>query len=69
MMPDVVDLSDVLLPEGQYLEMFDLESDHPGDLSDAELPLKSPKLDTCLGLTVGCGLESIVSIVCSVDPT
>ena len=31
---DVVDLPDVLLPEGQYLDMFDSESDPSGDLSD-----------------------------------
>ena len=29
---DVVDLPDVLLPEGQYLDMFDSESDLSGDL-------------------------------------
>jgi len=34
---DVVDLPDVLLPDGQYLDMFDSESDHSGDLSDDEL--------------------------------
>ena len=30
---DVVDLPDFLLPEGQYLDMFDSESDLSGDLS------------------------------------
>ena len=34
---DVVDLPGVLLPEGQYLDMFDPESDVSGDLSDDEL--------------------------------
>ena len=34
---DLVDLPDVLLPEGQYLDMFDSESDCSGDLSDDEL--------------------------------
>jgi hypothetical protein len=34
---DVVDLPDVLLPDGQYMDMFDSESDLSGDLSDAEL--------------------------------
>ena len=34
---DVVDLPDVLLPEGQCLDMFDSESDHSGDLSDDEV--------------------------------
>ena len=34
---DVVDLPDVLLPEGQYLDMFDSESDLSGELSDYEL--------------------------------
>ena len=34
---DVVDLPDVWLPDGQYLDMFDSESDHSGDLSDYEL--------------------------------
>ena len=33
----MVDLPDVLLPEGLYLEMFDSESDFSGDLSDEEL--------------------------------
>jgi len=33
----VVDLPDVFLPEGQYLDMFDSESDLSGDLSDDEL--------------------------------
>ena len=32
-----MDLPDVLLPEGQYLDMFDLESDLSGDLPDDEL--------------------------------
>ena len=30
-------LPDALLPEGQYLYMFDSESDFSGDLSDDEL--------------------------------
>ena len=34
---DVVDLPDVLLPEAQYVDMFDSESDSSGDLSDEEL--------------------------------
>jgi len=34
---DVVDLPDVLLPEGQYLDMFDSESDISGDCSDDEV--------------------------------
>ena len=36
---DVVDLPDILLPAGQYLDMFDSESetDVPSDSSDAEL--------------------------------
>ena len=29
----MVDLPDVLLPDGQYLDMLDSESDHSGDLS------------------------------------
>ena len=33
----MVDLPDVLLPEGQNLDMFDPESDLSGDLSDDEL--------------------------------
>ena len=39
---DVVDLPDVLLPEGQYLDMFDLESYISGDLSDVNW-LKFPR--------------------------
>ena len=36
---DVVDLPDILLPAGQYLDMFDSESetDVPSDSSDEEL--------------------------------
>ena len=36
---DVVDLPDILLPAGQYLDMFDSESetDLPGTSSDEEL--------------------------------
>ena len=34
---DVVDLPDVLLPEDQYLDMFDSESDISGDNSEDEL--------------------------------
>jgi len=34
---DVVDLPDILLPEDQYLDMFDSESDIDGDNSDDEL--------------------------------
>ena len=34
---DVVDLPDVLLPEDQYLDMFDWETDVSGDCSDDEL--------------------------------
>ena len=34
---DVVDLPDFLLPEGQYLDMFNSESDLSGDLSNDEL--------------------------------
>ena len=34
---DVVDLPDILLPEDQYLDMFDSESDMSGDNSDDEL--------------------------------
>ena len=34
---DVVELPDVLLPEGQYLNMFDSESDLSGDLFHGEL--------------------------------
>ena len=33
----MVDLSDILLLAIQYLGMFDLESDHFGNLSDQEL--------------------------------
>ena len=33
---DVVDLPDILLPEDQYLEMFDSESDISGDNSEDE---------------------------------
>ena len=33
---DVVDLPDILLPAGQYLDMFDSESDLSGDLSDSD---------------------------------
>ena len=33
----MVDLPDVLLPEGQCLDMFDSESDFSGDFSDEEL--------------------------------
>ena len=29
----VTDLPDVLLPEGQYLDLFDVKSDHSGVLS------------------------------------
>ena len=32
-----MDLPDVLLPEDQYLDMFDSESELSGDLSDDEL--------------------------------
>ena len=34
---DVVDLPDILLPEDQYLDMFDSESDVSGDNSEDEL--------------------------------
>ena len=34
---DVVDLPDILLPEDQYLDMFDSESDISGDNSEDEL--------------------------------
>ena len=36
---DVVDLPDILLPAGQYLDLFDSESetDVPSDSSDEEL--------------------------------
>ena len=34
---DVVDLPDVLLPKGQFLDMFDSETYVSGDLSDDEL--------------------------------
>ena len=34
---DVVDLPDILLPEDQYLDMFDSESDIFGDNSEDEL--------------------------------
>ena len=36
---DVVDLPDILLPAGQYLDLFDSESetDHSGGSSDEEL--------------------------------
>ena len=34
---DVVDLPAVLLPEGQYLDIFDSESDLSGHLSGDEL--------------------------------
>ena len=30
----MVDLPDLLLPEGPYVDMFDSESNHPGDFSD-----------------------------------
>ena len=36
-MIESVDLPNVLLPEGQYLNLFDSESDDPGDLSNADL--------------------------------
>ena len=47
---EVVDLPDVLpgLPEGQYLDMVDSESDLFGDLSDDEL-VEVPEMDTWLG--------------------
>ena len=32
-----MDLPDVLLPEGQYLDMFDSESDLSAEMSDDEL--------------------------------
>ena len=31
------DLSDVLLPDGPYLDIFDSEYNHSGDVSDDEL--------------------------------
>ena len=34
---DVVDLPDVLIPEGHFLDMFELESNLSGDLSDDKL--------------------------------
>ena len=38
----LVDLPDVLLPEGQYLDMFDPEPDISDDLSDGKL-VKVPR--------------------------
>jgi len=34
---DVMDFPDVLLPENVCLDIFDLESDHSGDLSNEKL--------------------------------
>ena len=44
---DVVDLPDVLLPEDQYLDMFDSESDFSGDFSHDEL-VELPWMQTWL---------------------
>ena len=67
---DVVNLPDVLLPEGQYSDMFDSESDFYGDLSDEELVKNSPDGSMVRSFYVG-GLESIVSwihpMVCLFD--
>ena len=38
----VVSLPDVLLPEGQNVDVFDFESDHPGHLSDELIEVDFP---------------------------
>ena len=45
----MVDLPDILLPEDQYLDMFDSESDISGDNSEDELVEcnRTPQSCTC----------------------
>ena len=54
---DVVDLPDVLLMAGEYLDLFDSESDISGDVSD-EL-VEFFWLDTCLEAEKGCTAPSL----------
>ena len=46
----MVDLPDVLLPEGQYLDMFDSESENSGDLSVDEIVEDPSEMVTWLGI-------------------
>ena len=57
----MVDLPDILLPEDQYLDMFDSESDISGDNSEDELVEVLPEMSEYLaGIHMLGGMEPIV---------